>query len=158
MNSSIPSNSETNQEGIDDLNTLPTQQEDLEDGPDKVDDLIYKSRLKKFIRQICEKEGQNIQFSKESEESLQQYYKFITAVLSYEIIDILQKNRRVQLNKDIIHDAVSNALGKSDVLSTAILELQNTIDNLYISSSESAINKATDYINFELQLGQNTEE
>lgn len=112
--------------------------------------LLYKQRLKDFMKQIGNNENFDIKFYKTSEQTLQEYYKFITAALTYEIIDLLKKYDKKIITDDIIREAVSNFLSQADAFNVAIVELQDTISKLISHSSSTSIDKASHYINYTL--------
>ncbi|SDE79302.1 hypothetical protein SAMN04487777_12725 [Priestia aryabhattai B8W22] len=111
--------------------------------------LLYLDRTKDFIRGIGVKEGLEISFKEECNKTLQNYYKLITAVLSYELIEELKRKQRKRVNNEILEIAFDNILSQSDALNVAIENLNEAIEKLKLDSKESSLQRATDYLNFE---------
>lgn len=111
--------------------------------------LLYLDRTKDFIRRIGDKEGLEISFKEECNRTLQDYYKLITAVLSYELIEELKRKQRKRINNEILELAFDNILSQSDALNIAIENLNQAIEKLKLDSKESSLQRATEFLNFE---------
>ncbi|MCA0971858.1 hypothetical protein LCM20_14725 [Halobacillus litoralis] len=109
--------------------------------------LLVQKRVKMLMKEIAELEGINISFSKKGLETIQEYFKLITSVFSYEVIDALERQGRKRVNRDIVITSVNKLLSNSDSVNTSIEELQKTIDELTKSASSSNLKRATDFVN-----------
>ncbi|WP_096201853.1 hypothetical protein [Bacillus sp. FJAT-45350] len=133
-------------ENVRDESGSNNEEEDYE-GNESLDYLLYGKRVKAFIKDIGREEEIEISFAEEGYKAIQDYYKLITAVFSYEIVEILKDKGRKRINQDIVKEATSNLLSNSDAMNITVNELQNIIEKLYSKNKVSNIQRATEYVN-----------
>lgn len=110
--------------------------------------LFYTKRLKLFIREIADFDKfEDIRFGKKGLKTLQEAYRFIAAMLTYEMIESLKKHKRKTISPVIVNEALSRMLGKADSLGITVSELEKLITSLELQNNNTSITKAMDYVN-----------
>lgn len=119
--------------------------------------ILVKAHIKDYIKIIGKEEDVEIEIGNEAQEALEDYYKLISATLTYELINILRQRGRVRLNKEIIKEGVSKILSQADALNNAIVHLEDAIEKMKIDNNDSVIQKATSFVNFQRVAAQPVE-
>ena len=116
----------------------------------KISRIIYfnKKRLKELVRSVANKEElSDIRISKPGVERLQSSLKFLTLVMTYEIIQLLKNNKRKTISRDYVDMALTNIIQRSDVLNTTLNKLEDLTKQLESLNTDTSMTKALDFIN-----------
>ncbi|MCY9592993.1 hypothetical protein PC41400_27125 [Paenibacillus chitinolyticus] len=124
-----------------------------EDIQDTIASLLYGNRLRDLVRSVAKHEGQNVMIGKKGINGMQNAMKFLTVMLSYEILEVLKNKNKTVISPVITSEALNNMVGKSDSLNRVLLELEELKGRLHLLSGSTSISKATDYVNlFEREI------
>ncbi|MFB0831829.1 hypothetical protein ACEU2D_19800 [Brevibacillus laterosporus] len=109
--------------------------------------LCFTSRLKELVKSVAADEGVDINFSKEGTKKLQSTIKFLTISLTYELIDVMTKNKRKRMSPYFIDCALDKMISQADSYGIALNELEQLKEKLDSLNESSSITKATYFIN-----------
>lgn len=111
--------------------------------------LLYKNRIKKLIKEVAESENFiGIAIGKEALDRLQLTTKYMTVILIYEIINILKNKNRKQIKPHFIDKALNKTVASADALGVSINKVDALLKELINLNDETAVGKATEFINF----------
>lgn len=122
----------------------------LDDGKDDDNgvDILYKSRLKKLVKQISESEEFNgIQLSKQGIERFEEVTQYLVSILIFDILNQLNETGRKKITPNDVDKSVDRILEKSSAIDTALELLQEDIRKLTEINKTTSINKAIMFIN-----------
>lgn len=125
------------------------QEDDLV-GLDEKDEkcLFVEKRLKNLIKAVADHDKfEDIRFGKTGLKTLQESFRFISVMLTYEMIESLKKKQRKTISPGVVNEALASMLGKSDSLGIAVNELEKLIGKLESLNDSTSITKAMDYVN-----------
>lgn len=114
---------------------------------DSIVSLLYGTRLRELVKEIASDEGVSIQFGKKGINGMQNGMKFLTVMLTYEILQIIKEKGRVIITASIINEALNSMVGKADSLNIAMLELDVLKNKLMLVNNNTSVLKATDFVN-----------
>jgi hypothetical protein len=109
--------------------------------------LCVSKRLKALIREVATQEGCKINFGRGSVKKLQDTINFLTVALTYELIQILDKNNKIRITPSFVDNALSNLFKQADAYGIVLTELNKLIENFSKLNESSSFAKATEFVN-----------
>lgn len=134
-------------------------EDELEDENEDIENqnILYSTRLTKLVKDVANSEGfADIRLGKLGRERIQNNVKFLTVILIIEIINSLKESNRKIIKPHHVDVALNRSIINSDSMGFSINKLEQILEELSKHNSQSAIIKATDFINLYLS-GENGE-
>ncbi|ALP90821.1 hypothetical protein [Clostridium butyricum] len=111
-------------------------------------DIVYKSRLKKLVKEIAKVEEFNgVQLSKEAVEKFEGVSKLLISTLIFDILNQLRITGRKKITPKDVDTALDGILNKASSIDIALELLNDNINKLTELNKKVSISKATKFVN-----------
>lgn len=124
---------------------------DLEDDSDESEEEVFfvvKKKLRELVKEVAvEDEFNNIRISVKGSKRLQECIRYLSVILIFETLEILEKKNRKTIDPSSVDEALTKVLGNTDSLGLVIGELGLLMERLESYNRQTAISKSFDFVN-----------